>query len=203
VARLKSVGKQAVASRAADRREQIMRGAGAVLRERKGSALNMQQVADRVGLVKGNIYYYFEDRQDLLYHCHVKCVEMSLAALDEIAARIDLSPRERLRQLIVRHIEASLGSDYGGVLRSDMDEMKPAQRKRYVVLRDRFEAGVRRLVEEGAAKGEFRNTSAALAGFAILGSINWMHKWYREDGAMDLAALARWFADYFIAGLRK
>jgi AcrR family transcriptional regulator len=203
VARLKSVGKQTVASRAAGRRDEIMRSAGAVLRERKASALNMQQVADRVGLVKGNIYYYFEDRQDLLYHCHVRCVEMSLAALDEIAARTDLSPRERLRGLIVSHIEASLGSDYGGVLRSDMDEMKPAQRKRYVALRDRFEAGVRRLVEEGAAKGEFRKTSAALAGFAILGSINWMHKWYREDGPMSLRAIAEWYADYFIAGLER
>lgn len=202
MARLKTLGKRTLPARAAGRRDEIMRGAGAVLRERKGSGLRMQQVADRVGLVKGNIYYYFKDRQDLLYHCHVRCVELSLEALDEIAA-LDARPGERLRRLLVRHIEASLGSDYGGVLRADMDEMKPAQRRRYVALRDRFETGVRKLIAEGVAKGEFREENVPLAGFAILGSINWMHKWYRIDGPMELPAIAQWYADFFVRALKQ
>ena len=179
-----------------------MRSAGAVMRERKASTLRMQQVAERLGLVKGNIYYYFKDRQDLLYHCHMRCAEMSLQAMDEILA-LESSPAQRLRQLLIRHIEVSLGSDYGGVLRVDMDEMKPAQRRRYVAQRDRFETGIRRLIEEGIARGEFREGAAQLSGFAILGSINWMHKWYRVDGRLPLAEIAAWFADFYVRALER
>lgn len=160
----------------------------------------MRPVAERLGVVKGNIYYYFKDRQDLLYHCHVRCIELSLQALEEIVV-LKTSPAQKLRQLLISHIEASLGTDYGGVLRADMDEMKPAQRKRYVALRDRFEAGIRRLIEEGIARGQFRSDSARLAGFAILGSINWMHKWYREDGPLTLPDVAAWFADFYLRAL--
>jgi len=41
-----------------------------------------------------------------------------------------------------------------------------------------------------------------LAGFAILGSVNWMPQWHRADGALPASEIARWFADYFIRGLK-
>jgi AcrR family transcriptional regulator len=42
------------------RRDAIMRGLNTVLRARgRPGALRMQDVADHLGLVKGNLYYYF------------------------------------------------------------------------------------------------------------------------------------------------
>jgi AcrR family transcriptional regulator len=196
VSRLRSVGK-----RAQGRRDEIVRGAAAVLRQGRDGTLRMAQVAKHVGLVKGNLYYYFKDRQELIYHCHVRCTEMSLAALEEIAAR-RASAEERLRELLRRHIEIIIASDYGGALLADIGELTPAQRRRYVALRDRFEAGVRRLIEEGVASGEFRRQPVPLAGFAILGSINWMPKWHRADGALPAAAVAEAFVEFFMRGLK-
>ena len=201
VARLRSIGKRAFPARVHERREEIVRGASAVLRQRRTGTLRMEQVAERLGLVKGNIYYYFRDRQDLIYHCHLRCIEMSLDALEQISGRRE-GAEARLRALLERHIETIVASDYGGALLADMDELKPAQRRRYVALRDRFEAGIRALVEEGIARGEFRRTHVPLAGFAILGSINWMPKWHRKDGELGPRAIAEWFAEFFIRALK-
>lgn len=182
-----------------DRRDEIVRGAAAVLR-RTGS-LRMEQVAEHLGLVKGNIYYYFKDRQDLIFHCHVRCTELSLEALEEIEPQ-PVSAEARLRALLTRHIEIIIASDYGGALLANMEELTPAQRRKDVALRDRFEAGVRRLIEAGIARKEFRPTNVPLAGFAILGSVNWMPQWHRADGALPANEIAAWFADYFIRGLK-
>jgi AcrR family transcriptional regulator len=187
--------------RAQDRRDEIVRSAAAVLRRGRDGALRMEEVAKHVGLVKGNLYYYFKDRQELIYHCHVRCTEMSLAALEEIAPR-RASAEERLRELLRRHIEIIIASDYGGALLADIGELTPAQRRRYVALRDRFEAGVRRLIEEGVASGEFRRQPVPLAGFAILGSINWMPKWHRADGPLPAREVADSFVEFFIRGLK-
>jgi AcrR family transcriptional regulator len=200
LARLKANGKAGRATRAVHRREEILRGAGAVMRQRRSGRLRMQDVAARLGLVKGNIYYYFKDRQDLLYHCHVRCTEQSLEALEEVN-RGGGSARARLRALLVRHVEIIVGGDFGGALLADMDTMKPPQRRRYVALRDRFESGVRNLIEEGIAGKEFRPTNVGLAGFAILGSINWTPKWYRTNGVLEPRAIAEWFADFFVEAL--
>ena len=178
-----------------------MRGAAAVLRRGRDGTLRMAQVAKHVGLVKGNLSYYFTDRQELIFHCHVRCTEMSLAALEEIAPR-RASAEARLREFLRRHIEVIIASEYGGALLADIGELTPAQRRRYVALRDRVETGVRRLIEEGIAKKEFRPTNVPLAGFAILGSINWMPKWHRPDGALDARDVADLFVDFFIRGLK-
>ena len=182
-----------------DRRDEIVRGAAAVLR--RTGALRMEQVAEHLGLVKGNIYYYFKNRQDLIFHCHVRCTELSLEALEEIEPR-PISAEARLRALLARHIEIIIASDYGGALLANMEELTPAQRRKDVALRDRFEAGVRRLIEAGIARREFRPTNVPLAGFAILGSVNWMPQWHRPDGALPASEIAEWFADYFIRGLK-
>jgi hypothetical protein len=84
-----------------------------------------------------------------------------------------------------------------------MDEMRPAQRRHYVALRDRFEAGVRELIDAGVAAGKFRPTQVSLAGFAILGSLNWMPKSYREDGPLARRAITEWFADFFSGALKR
>lgn len=160
----------------------------------------MEEVAEHLGLVKGNIYYYFKDRQDLIFHCHVSCLQISLEALAEVR-KMAAGPRQRLRHLLMRHIEAIVGSEYGGALLADMDEMQPAQRRRYIAMRDKFEVAVRELIQEGVAKGEFRRTNIPLAGFAILGSINWMPKWYDPGGALAPPAIAEWFADFFLEAL--
>lgn len=195
-ARLKSNGK-----RAQDRRDEIVRSAAAVLRRGRDGALRMEEVAKHVGLVKGNLYYYFKDRQELIFHCHMRCTEMSLQALEEIAPRGG-SAEERLREFLRRHIEIIIASDYGGALLADIGELTPAQRRRYVALRDRVEAGVRKLIQEGVARKQFRPVPVPLAGFAILGSINWMPKWHRPDGALSAREVADTFVDFFIRGLK-
>ena len=199
--RLRNGAGRPAVKRSEDRRDEIVRGAAAVLRRGRDGTLRMAQVAKYVGLVKGNLYYYFKDRQELIFHCHMRCTEMSLAALEEIAPRRS-SAEERLREVLRRHIEITIGSDYGGALLADMGELTPLQRRRYVAVRDRFEAGVRRIIEEGIAKKEFRATHVPLAGFAILGSINWMPKWHRADGALSVREIADSFVEFFIRGLK-
>jgi AcrR family transcriptional regulator len=152
-------------------------------------------------LVKGNLYYYFKNKQDILYHCHIKCMEISLAALEEVATAPGMQS-ERLRILLIRHIRSITEEAYGGVLLTDLESLTAAQRKNYVAMRDRFEQGVRRLIQEGVKRGEFRKQNVAVAGFAILGAINWIPKWFRPDGPLPSAEIAEAFADQLIRSLR-
>ena len=184
-----------------ERRDQILRSLASFVRDRRLASLTMRDIADRLGLVKGNLYYYFKNKQDILYHCHVKCIAISLAALDEISA-MDLPPAEALRELLVRHIRNITEDAYGGVLLTDLESLTPVQRKRYVAMRDRFEEGVRRLIRGGIADGAFTQQNVDLAGITILGAINWIPKWYRHDGPMSSIEIADRIADQLIRSLR-
>jgi len=183
-----------------ERRDEILRTLAAFLRERHLSALKMQDIADRLGMTKGNLYYYFKSKHDILFHCHMKAMEHSLAALDEVLA-MPLSPGDKLHTLLVRHIRSITDEAYGAVLLTDLENLTRPQRRRYVALRDRFEMGVRSLIEEGIAQGEFADQDVNLAGFAILGAVNWISKWYNARGPRTAQEVAVAFADFFRRGL--
>ena len=189
------------AGNVADRRDAIMRGLNTVLRARGQGPLRMQDVADHLGLVKGNLYYYFKSKEELIYYAHIKCVQVSLAALER--AKVSKArPCERLRTLIVEHILAMTEGEYGAVLLEDIEKLNPARRRKYVALRDEFERGVRELIKTGVAQGDFAKQDARTAGFAILGAINWIPKWYRPDGELSAQAIADRFAALFVRALR-
>ena len=52
------------------------------------------------------------------------------------------------------------------------------------------------------AAGEFVVQNVRTAGFAILGAINWIPKWYKPGGELDAPTIARQYADLFIRALR-
>ena len=184
-----------------DRRDQILRSLASFVRDRKLASLTMRDIADRLGLVKGNLYYYFKSKQDILFHCHVKCIGISLAALDEVRAE-QLPPVASLRRLLIKHILNITEDAYGGVLLTDLESLTPAQRKRYVAMRDRFEQGVRQMIRDAIADGEFAVENVDLAGFTILGAINWIPKWHRPDGVLSSTEIAESMADQLIRSLR-
>lgn len=184
-----------------ERRNEILRSLSQRLRKTKLSKLNVDDIAKDLNLVRGNIYYYFKNKNDIFFHCHMKCMESSLVALDEVAA-MEGSAEERLSALLRRHIGVITSSPFGGVLLADISELSSAQRAEYVSLRDRFEEGVRGLISEGIETGRFRAQDVSLAGFTILGAINWVPKWYDADGELSAEAVAAGMADMLVRGLR-
>jgi len=184
------------------RRDDILRGVGAVLRNSASSALTMQSIAEELGITKGNLYYYFRDKQDILFHCHMRSVELSLVALRETNAAAG-GAEECLRRLLVRHIQNILDNSLSNVLLTDLESLTPAQRTSYVVKRDEFEAGVRALIETGVRNGEFYCNDVKLAGLAILGAANWTSKWYRPDGAKSSATIAAEMAAFLTRSLLR
>jgi TetR/AcrR family transcriptional regulator len=183
-----------------DRRKEIFRSLGLALRERGVALLTMQDIAGRLGITKGNLYYYFKDKQDLIYRCHLACMRVSLDALAE-SRRSKRRAGERLRAVLAKHIRAITDEVYGAVMLTDLESLTPLQRRRYVAMRDRFERGVRQLIHEGIAAGEFRRVDPRVAGFAILGAINWIPKWYDPRGELSAAEIAQMFTDFLVRSL--
>ena len=179
------------------RRDEILRKLGEALRERGFASMKMQDIADQLNMTKGNLYYYFPSKQDLLFHGHMKCMSISLAALAD-AEKASGPHADILRTLLRRHIAGMLEEANGAVLLTDLEELAPAHRKEYVRLRDRFEKGVRKILADGMEAGAFRKADLSVATFAILGAINWMPKWYRPDGLWSPEQAAERFSLFFL-----
>lgn len=187
---------------AQQRRMSILRSAGDVLKEGRADSLTMQQIADRLGMTKGSLYYYFKSKRDILFQCHMESTADSLRLMDEVG-RMDAGPGARLEALIQRLAHRVIEEPYGAVVTANLAVLSASQRRRYVELRDRFEHGVRCLIEEGIACGEFRACDVKICGLAVLGCINSIAKWYDPKGARSAAEIAGTFSGLLVRGLRN
>ncbi len=151
---------------------------------------------------KGNLYYYFKNKEDILFACHEYSLERLLALLDEVELS-GLSPDKKIHRLIVSSVHMILDELHGTALFLDLEAISPAHLKTIIVGRDRFDHGVRKLVDEGIRAGIFAQTDAKLPSFAMLGAINWIPRWYNPDGPLSSEEIAERFADYLIAGLKR
>ena len=76
-------------------------------------------------------------------------------------------------------------------------------RAEFLVLRDRYEAQFRALVQRGLDAGELAAPDAAFAALTLLASLNWLPTWYRPDGKLTPDEIAHRLAEQLLNGLRN
>jgi TetR/AcrR family transcriptional regulator, cholesterol catabolism regulator len=180
----------------------ILKSAAAAFRRLGYHGATVEQIAAALHMKKGNLYYYFRNKEEILFACHQYSLERLLALLGEVELS-GLPPDEKIRRLIVVFVHTILDELHGTALFLDLEAMSPAHLKTIIAGRDRFDHGMRKVLEEGIRSGAFAQADAKLLSFAILGAVNWIPRWYSPDGPATSQEIADRFADYLIAGLRS
>lgn len=176
----------------AERYEAILAAAQQTFASVGYEAATIAEVAERVGVVEGNIYRYFRSKRELLTRVVSDWYEKTIAELERECAAIG-SVRSRLRFLISSHLRAL--RDDPGLMRLIIRELRTDDQEYQAVIGDlnrRYSAFLRRTIEEGVAKGELRpDTPVRLVRDMIFGCIE-HHAWryLSGEGELDVETLA-------------
>ncbi len=90
----------------------------------------------------------------------------------------------------------------GTALTLDLQALSPALLKRVVAKRDRFDRGLRAIIQQGIDDGLFAPGDAKMLAFAMIGAVNWIRKWFNPAGPMTVEQIGEVYADYLVGGLR-
>src|SRR5690606_549366 len=186
------------------KREAILRSAAAAFRRKGYHGTSMEDISDALLMTKGSLYYYSNDKEEILFACHVfrldRVPERTREVLDEQKGE---PAAEKLSALIDALVHVMIDDLQGSALALDFTALRDEPLAQIIAKRDQFERSMRAVINEGVKGGEFRNVDSKLASFAILGAINWISKWYRPDGAFKAADIGRMYSDLFVKGLSK
>jgi AcrR family transcriptional regulator len=186
----------------ASTRVDILKSAAAAFRRLGYHGATVEQIASALHMKKGNLYYYFKNKEEILFACHQYSLDRLMELLADVE-RAEATPDEKLRQLIVAFVHTILDELHGTALFLDLEALSPAHLKAVIVRRDRFDRGMRQIVEQGIETGLFAASDAKLLSFAILGAVNWIPRWFSPAGPATSQQIADRFADYLIAGLKQ
>jgi AcrR family transcriptional regulator len=180
----------------------ILKSAAKAFRRLGYHGATVETIAAALRMKKGNLYYYFTSKEEILYACHQYSLDRLLQLLDEVE-RSGLAPAQKLRALIVAFVHTILDELHGTALILELEALSPAHLKAVITRRDRFDRGIRQVLEEGIGDGSFSPDDVKLRSFALLGAVNWIPRWFNPAGPATSSEIADRFADYLLAGLRR
>jgi TetR/AcrR family transcriptional regulator len=178
--------KNAVAGAAVQRelrQDVLYREAARAFRENGYHATSLENIAQALGISKPTLYHYVKTKGDLLFQVHMAASVQALACL---CNEPGLSGLERLRRTVRDYTCSTVGEDSYSVVILEEKSLRPDQLAIVVRERDKFEAGLRGMIEDGIRDGSIVQGNPRFMVFNVLGTMNWVTKWYRRGGAWTI-----------------
>jgi AcrR family transcriptional regulator len=185
------------------RREEILLAAAKVFQEKGYWGTTVQDIADAVGMLKGSLYYHFDNKEDIFYEIIHDPLHHFVSQMAEVVA-LDLPPRHKLRAALRYHLSA-FDAHMPGVqviLRENLGTMEGERWAPIRALWKEHETLWGTILHQGIEAGEFNpKLDVRMATLGILGMCNWMHRWYRQEGRLTTEEIADIWAGMILDGI--
>jgi TetR/AcrR family transcriptional regulator, cholesterol catabolism regulator len=190
----------------ADLRPIILHAAASLFREHGYSAASLRDIAAKVGIKAGSIYYHFASKELIAIEVMKEGIRVVSVAVERALAALPASagPLDKLETAMRTHLSALLEESvftsahiriYGFV--------PPEVRAEAQKVRETYDVRWRQLVAAVADSSLLRDgVDPAAMRLAILGALNWSLEWYRSGRASPADISACWF-DLFMHGAVK
>ncbi len=183
---------------AALKRERTIGAAVDLFYEKGYDRTTLDEVADRLGVTKPFIYANFGSKTELLAEICLRGVRAATDALDGALAR-RFDPRRTLEIFARDYVTAVLGAQkHIAVYVREEKNLESADARRIGDLRREFFRKITRVLELGAAAGQFAVGDPQMAALGIGGAVTWSTFWYRPDGRLSLAEISDAMAELIL-----
>ena len=186
--------------RTAPKLEKLLAAAAGLMGARGYNDTSIRDVAAQTGFSLGGMYYYFRNKEDLLYLIQ-ETTFGSLLELQEAAVARGGTAAERLRRLVHGHL--SYFVSHFNELKVCTFELESLQDERYArvaELRRRYFACMARVVGElSGAQDEARVRHHTLF---VFGMLNWIFMWYDPARDNPVEKLGDEMVDLVLGGLK-
>lgn len=172
-------------------RDRMLRAAAYCFNQKGYSGTSLKDVADILGLTDAALYYYVRNKEELVYLCYVRAAEVGREAMQR-AIDEGQTGFEQVQLYIRYHIENIVGESGPLAIMSEIPSLKPRHRDQVLELSRTHSLNFEAILERGIADGSISPCDVRMTGNAIMGSINWIPKWFHGD-----ADVARRILDEF------
>lgn len=181
-----------------NRREDILREAARLFREKGYERTTVRDLADAVNMQSGSLFYHFKTKEDILVEVMVDGLSSLIEKLNQELIQVS-SPREKLLTLLRVHLKAVLedAPDAMGVYLYEWRSLHPDSRQRLIAQRDAYENRITQILKEIAAVGLIPPDVKIFRLF-LLGAMNWTAEWFNSNGELNAEAIAERFLTYVI-----
>jgi AcrR family transcriptional regulator len=175
--------------------------AAALFGERGYAATSIRDIARVLDISIATIYYYFKNKEELLFAIIKSSGNDLLLLLHESMEQFS-DPVERLRHMVAGQVCMAYEKKYW--VKVYVEEQVNLSKKYKDVIykqhREIYDTYVKQFQELKKLK-RVRVEQLPIAAFAVFGMVNWCYRWFKEDRRVPLEEVARIIVDIFFHGI--
>jgi AcrR family transcriptional regulator len=185
-----------------DRWRQVLRSAEEVFEENGYPSASLQDIASRVGMLKGSLYYYIDSKEDLLFEVMQNAHRMGLELAGESPEMQGRDAAQRLAAFIRRWMD---GVERGwpdiDIAEEDIRFLSPEHREAILEIRRRINGCALEIITAGIREGLFDGgVDPRMATSSLFQLLNG-HIWRGPAPAASLTDLIEWYARIVLRAL--
>jgi len=166
-------------------RDRMLKAAAHCFNRKGYSGTSLKDVASMLGLTDPALYYYVRNKEELVYLCYVRAAELGREAMERGIAE-GRTGLEQVCLYLRYHVDIMVGDRGPTAILSEIPSLKPRHRDEILEVSRLHSARFEAILETGIADGSIAPCDVRMTGNAIMGSINWIPKWYRGSaGSAD------------------
>src|SRR5699024_944944 len=162
----------------------ILQSALTVLAEKGYHGTTMEDIASHLLMTKGSLYYYFKDKQELVYESQVKLLNQSIENVKTISEAGTLAS-DKLIGMIRIHTKYLIKNQSGFELMNKPEDIFSEEQLQEIFrLREQYAEYYDKILAEGVEDGSFtiQEDEIKIVRNIILGALNWVTQWYSPQG---------------------
>ena len=181
------------------RRDQVIDAAAAVFAEKGFHEATTKDIADRVGLLPGSLYYYFDSKEAAFVEVCRRRGEGFNARLGAIAAASG-ALADKVRLGVTQHF-LNNGADLVSTIAFSQRELPGRAERELAALGRIYERLWERIFRNAVRARELApDFDCRAATMALLALCNGSVHWYENKPAREIERIAAQFATYFLEG---
>lgn len=181
--------------------ENILAESARLFNRRGYHGTSLIDIARAFGVSKAALYYHIKSKEDIVFRCYQRVLDLGMEGLDHAHAQA-AAPDEELRMALRHYIRGLTDQWSGAVVLLEERALSPRQHARILRRRDEYERRLQDIIRKGITAGVFMPYDPKLVGFAILGVVNWILKWYDPRGERSAKEIAEALSSYLVRGLQ-
>ncbi len=180
-------------------RDRMLKAAAYCFNQKGYSGTSLKDVANILGLTDAALYYYVRNKEELVYQCYLRAAELGQQAMDRA---IDDADRgyDQVQTYLRYHIEYMVGESGPIAIMSEVPSLQPEHRDQVLDFSRSHSSRFEKLLEKGIRDGSIASCDVRMTGNSIMGSINWIPKWFHGDEDTAARVLAE-FPEILCRGL--
>ena len=181
-------------------RHRILKAAASCFNHKGFSGTSLKDVSRHLDLTDAALYYYVKNKEELVYQCYLRAAELGREAMDR-AIEDGSTGFEKAQLYITYHVEIMVGERGPVAIMSEIPSLKRTHRNEILEVSRRHSTGFEGILQAGIADGSIAPCDVRMTGNAIMGSINWIPKWFHGSSKMAKQIMQE-FPDTLTAGLK-